>query len=110
MLGKIVFIRPFVRKGKLLVRTLVQFHERSVIEALLPERELAALVPRSLLLFTAKEAPVAMLEIIGSILRRMTLGRIVRLHRHGDEWRVTFLSWSPVRFGKRLPEKKTTSA
>jgi len=110
MVGKIEFIQPFVRQGRLRVRVIVKVSSGDYCEAFLPERELAALVPRSLLLPGARSAPSSMLEIIGSILRRMTMGRLVGLFDHSGERFVTFLSWRHVCFRKTGGEKRTTPA
>ncbi len=122
MTGKIVFIKPTVRKGRLSVRVTVQTARTGYCQARLPDRELAALVPRSLLVFDTAEAPLSLLGIVSSLLKRTTVGRKVRLHRGEDGGRlVTFFSWRRVRFlqpgpdtpvsGMRPPpNEKTTTA
>jgi hypothetical protein len=122
MTGKIIFIRPTVKNGRLRVRVTVQTARAGNCQARLPDRELAALVPRSLLVFDTAEAPLSLLGIISSLLKRTTVGRRVRLHRGEDGGLlVAFLSWRSVRFlkpgpdtpvsGMRpLPNEKTTTA
>ncbi len=99
MFGKIVFIRPAVRRGRLFARVTVQTERSGYCQARLPERELAALVPRSLLVCGRAEAPRSLLGIVGSLLKRTASGRRVRVHRGpGGERLVTFLPWKYVRF------------
>lgn len=103
MFGKIVFLRPAVRRGRLFVRVTVQTDRIGYCQARLPERELAALVPRSLLVCGRVEAPRSLLGIISSLLKRTASGRRVRVHSGtGGERLVTFLPWKNVRF--RGPE------
>jgi hypothetical protein len=104
MFGKIVFVRPCLKRGRLLARVTVQTERHGYYQALLPERELAALVPRSLLVCDRGEAPHTLLGIIGSLLQRTASGRKVRLHRSpAGESLVTFLPWKPVRFHQPDP-------
>lgn len=110
MLGKIEFVQPFVRKGRLDVRLVIRLKGKGFCEALLGERELAALVPRSLLLSSQQLAPFSLLGIIGAILRRMALGRLVRVRERVGERTVLFLSWRSVRFRRDFSETKASTA
>jgi hypothetical protein len=122
MLGKIIFVKPVIRRRRLCVRVTVQTEKAGVCQALLPERELAALVPRSLLVYNCEEAPHSLLGIISSLLKRTTAGRKVSLQRTvNGETLVTFLPWRNVRFSgpapdapvstaQSHPERKTTTA
>jgi hypothetical protein len=104
MFGKIVFVRPALKRGRLLARVTVQTEKHGYCQARLPERELAALVPRSLLVCDRGEAPSSLLGIIGSLLQRTASGRKVRLHRSpAGESLVTFLPWKQVRFCRPDP-------
>jgi hypothetical protein len=104
MLGKIVFVRPVLRRGRLCARVTVQTERSGYCQARLPERELAALVPRSLLVCGRAEAPLSLLGIISSLLKRTASGRRVRVRPGaGGEKLVTFMSWKNVRFQKPAP-------
>lgn len=65
--------------------------------ARVPDRELAALLPRSILAAGGDPAP-QLLETIAAILKRTVVGRRVRVWEYGGQRYLAFLSWSSVRF------------
>ena len=62
-----------------------------------PDRELAALLPRSILAAGGDPAP-QLLETIAAILQRTVIGRRVTVWEDGGRRYLAFLSWSSVRF------------
>jgi hypothetical protein len=123
MTGKIVFIKPTLKNGRLRARVTVHTERAGYRQACLPERELAALVPRSLLVYNREDAPVTLLGIISSLLKRTAVGRKVKLHgpTGGEGGLVTFLTWRNVRFrrpptntpvsgARPHPDRRTTTA
>lgn len=107
MLGKIVYIHPFIRRGRLRVRLIVNVKTKGYHEAFLGEREIAALLPRSILLPSVRNVPASLLGIIGAILRKMTVGRIARLKENQEETVVSFLSWQNIRFHRNPKERSS---
>jgi len=100
MRGKIIAIRPKVVSEKLKVIATIRTDKVGLIDAYLPDRELSGLLPRSILVGTKEDAPIELLSTIASMIRRMTLGRKVRLWNYQDKYFFSFLSWRKVRFIK----------
>ena len=69
-----------------------------VLEAYLPDRELAALIPRTVLVGEGKLAPPELLGTIEPMLARLTQARRVRLWSYRERRYASFLSWRRVRF------------
>ena len=67
-----------------------------------PDRELAALLPRSILAAGGDPAP-QLLETIAAILKRTMVGRRVRVWEDGGRRYLAFLSWRSVRFRVEQP-------
>ena len=65
--------------------------------ARVPDRELAALLPRSILAADGRPAP-EVLDTIREIIERLVVGRRVRLWEHRNQRYLGFLSWRTVRF------------
>lgn len=65
--------------------------------ARVPDRELATLLPRSILA-ADRNPPEEVLETIRAIVERLLTGRHVRLREHRDQHYLSFLSWREVRF------------
>ena len=65
--------------------------------ARVPDRELAALLPRSILALGGDPAP-QLLGTIAAILKRTVVGRRVNVREYGGQRYLAFLSWSNVRF------------
>jgi len=73
------------------------------LTAYLPDRELAALLPRSILAPVGRSEPSEVAETVAAILRRTLLGRQVRVRQYAAQYYMAFLSWRGVKFeGKDL--------
>lgn len=62
-----------------------------------PDRELAALLPRSILA-GGSSPPAALLDTIRAMVERLMVGRHVRVWEYRDQHYLSFLSWRNVRF------------
>ena len=82
---------------RLLVRAVVRNAQGERYAARVPDRELATLLPRSILAADGNP-PAAMLDTIRAIVERMVVGRHVRLWEYRDQRYLAFLSWRSVRF------------
>ena len=98
MQGIIVGVRPVVQNARLKVEARVRTEEQRELDAYLPDRELAAILPRSVLVGEAKSAPSELLESIAPIVERMTNKRRVRIWEYNGSCYFAFLSWNAVRF------------
>ena len=98
MKGVVVDVRAAVVGDRLKVGARVNTPDEGVVDALLPDREVAAFLPRSLLLGARGEAPRSLLASLTPILRRFTVGREVRIWSHRAERYFAFPSWRSVRF------------
>jgi hypothetical protein len=109
MKGRIVDIRPILHGESLKVAAKVKTRDWGEVDAFLPDREVSAFLPRSVLLGEERRAPRELLEIIAAIIKRLAGGREVRLWKYRDLTYFAFLSWRGVRFVPSLPQKRTTS-
>ena len=98
MKGTVVTVRPLLQGERLRVVARVRADDGETVEAHMPDREVAAILPRSVLVGTERHAPVALLETIRPILSRMTEGRRVRVWVFKDRRFFSFLPWRGVRF------------
>ena len=98
MQGIVVDVRPLVRNDRLRVEAMVRTEENQEIDAYLPDRELAAILPRSVMLGEARSAPLALLESIAPIVERMAGKRRVRVWEYKGTHYFGFLSWKSVSF------------
>ncbi len=96
--GTVTTARPFLNGEHLRVVVEVRMGSGEVREVSLPDREVAAILPRSILLGSSCRAPVSMLGTLEPIVARMTEGRMVRMWQYGDRWFCSFLPWKSVRF------------
>lgn len=87
-----------VENGRLVVRLCLMADDGPELEAFLPDRELSALLPRSLLVGPLCAAPQQLLGTIGPILDRLVRGRAVRTWEFHNRSYASFLSWRSVRF------------
>ncbi len=101
--GTIRDVQPTLRGGRLKALARVVREGGELQEAWLPDRELSALLPRSLLAGGSREVPGELLETIEPILRRLTAGREVRLWEYGGATYCSFPSWRSVRFAGQQP-------
>jgi len=96
--GTVTRARPVLAGERLRVVADVRSPSGEVREVSLPDREVAAILPRSILLGARCRAPVSMLGTLAPILERMTEGREVRMWQYADRWSCSFLPWKSVRF------------
>jgi hypothetical protein len=96
--GTVTAARPLLNGEHLRVVVEVRTGSGEVREVSLPDREVAAILPRSILLGGSCRAPVSMLGTLEPIVARMTEGRMVRMWQYGDRWFCSFLPWKSVRF------------
>jgi hypothetical protein len=95
--------RPSLRGGRLRVVVRVAGPDGRDVDAFLPERELAALLPRTLLAGDRREVPASLLQTIAPLVRRMAAGREVRVWGYGEGLYCSFASWRSVRFVTEEP-------
>jgi hypothetical protein len=96
--GTAVRVHPQLLGERLKVIVTLKTDEGEVIEAQMPDREISALLPRSVLLGTGARAPVSLLGTVQPILARLTEGRRVRVWQYKDRWFLSFPGWRGVRF------------
>jgi hypothetical protein len=96
--GKIKTIQAFLDKDKLRVAAQVDTGIGETLKAHLPDRELSALLPRSILTGKTKDVPRELLSTIDPVIRRLASGRNVRLWQYEQQYYFSFLSWKNVRF------------
>lgn len=96
--GTVTRARPILAGERLRVVAEVRSDTGETREVSLPDREVAAILPRSILLGESRRAPAALLGTLAPIVARMAEGRIVRMWRYADRWYCSFLPWKPVRF------------
>ncbi len=96
--GTVTRARPLLNGERLRVVAEVRSDAGDVREVSLPDREVAAILPRSILLGGSCRAPASMLGTLEPIVARMTEGRVVRMWQYADRWYCSFLPWKSVRF------------
>ena len=96
--GTVTRARPSLNGERLRVVVEVRSDSGEAREVSLPDREVAAILPRSILLGSSCRAPVAMLGTLEPIVARMTEGRVVRMWQYADRWYCSFLPWKSLRF------------
>ena len=101
--GTIVKARPEVQAGRLKVIAAVRVDAGEVLEAQMPDREVSAILPRSILLGSTTRAPVSLLDTVRPIIERMSEGRRARLWQYKERWFLSFQPWRGVRFEDDQP-------
>ncbi len=96
--GTVVSVRPELLKEHLKVVATVKTDAGDTVDAHMPDREISAILPRSVLLGAARTAPLSLLDTLAPILSRMTEGRLVRVLQYKDRWFFSFQQWKGVRF------------
>ena len=96
--GKIEGVDLFLRQGRLKAEARILNSSGQVIKAYRPDRELAALLPRSILVGKNNDVPIEILDTIEPMLKKLSLGRQVRVWTYKDDNYASFLSWRSVRF------------
>ena len=102
MKGVVVRVRPELQAERLKVVVTVRTDSGETVEAHMPDREVSALLPRSVLLGSGTKAPLSLMDTVEPILARMTEGRRVRVWQFKERWFFSFQPWRSVRF---LPEE-----
>ena len=96
--GVAVSVRPELLKQRLKVVATIRTDSGETIDAHMPDREISAILPRSVLVAEARTAPVSLLDTLAPILQRMTEGRLVRVWQYKERWFFSFQQWKGVRF------------
>jgi hypothetical protein len=96
--GRVETAVPIVEGQRLKVRMRVLVDGEGSQTAYLPEREVAALLPRSVLPGPGLEAPDSLLQSLEAILSGRIRGRTVRLWSYRERSYASFLPWRSVRF------------
>ena len=96
---KIREIKADIEEGKLSITAAIQdINEGAVVDARLPARETAALLPREIILGSERTASPDLLAIIDDMLARLAVGREVRAWEYSGCTYFGFLKWGSVRF------------
>lgn len=98
MVGKIIDIRPIIKKGRLQIAAKIYSKRRGCVDALMPGREIAALIPRSILIGEETNASRELLKHIIPIINRLVMGRHVLIKRGNKANYFLFLPWKPITF------------
>jgi hypothetical protein len=96
--GQVQQARALLEGERLKAKLQVGTDSGEVYEAYLPDRELAALIPRTVLVGEDNLAPPELLGTIEPMLTRLTQARRVRVWSYRDRRYASFLSWRSVRF------------
>src|SRR5690606_37399644 len=107
--GRVEEARPVLESERLKARLRVATRDGRRLEAWLPDRELAALLPRSILVGEGRRAPPQLLSTIEPMLGRLALGRQVRVWSYRERSYASFLPWRAVRFREQLPDSPAQS-
>ena len=110
MKATIVRARPEIQARRLKVFASVRSDSGEMREAQMPDREVAAILPRSLLLGEGATAPAALLNTLAPIIVRMSEGRRVRLWLYKERWFLSFQPWRSVRFVEEEPGRAPEGA
>jgi hypothetical protein len=102
--GRIIEIIPQIEEERLRVRARVSLTIKArdipepIVEVHLPDRELAALLPRTVLVGDGKYVGKEILPMLASILTNLAKGRKVKIWEYGDRYYCRFVGWKDVRF------------
>ena len=96
--GLVLSVRPELQAERLKAVVVVKTDSGETVEAYRPDRELAALLPRSILLGSGTAAHPSLVHTMEPILSRMTEGRRVRVWQYKERWFFSFQPWRGVRF------------
>ncbi len=108
--GTVVRVRPQVVSDRLKVLATIRADSGETVEAQMPEREISAILPRSVLVGTGTRVPLSLLDTVEPILSRMTEGRLVRLWEYKERRFFSFLPWRSVRFLQNTEAPGTETA
>jgi len=96
--GVVLTVRSEIQAERLMVTVSIRTDSGETVEAHMPDRELAAVLPRSILLGSGSSAHPSLMDTMTPILARMTEGRRVRVWQYKDRWFFSFQPWRGVRF------------
>ena len=102
--GKVINVKPVIKKGRLKITGRIETGESGCIEAILPAREMAALLPRHIILGETRKASIKLLETIRSIAARFIMGRKVRVWKYNETCYFSFIAWTDVLFTDSCPD------
>lgn len=97
-IGRITAVRPEVIDKRLQLKAEIRCEEGRLTEAIFPQRETAALVPKFILLGSQKTASFGLLETIHSAASGLAIGRTVRIWEYNERLYCSFCSWRDVKF------------
>jgi hypothetical protein len=109
-IGTIVKSKVDLQGQRLKVTASVRMDSGEVVEAQMPDREVSAILPRSVLVGAAARAPVSLLDTVRPIIERMSDGRRARLWQYKDRWFLSFQPWRGVRFVEDEPAAAAEAA
>ncbi len=98
MRGRIVCVQPKISNQKLKVTATIHTKKQGLLQAFMPDRELSALVPRCIMLADKKQALPQLIPAITAMLKRMSLGRTVRIWKYDEHYYFSFIPWREVKF------------
>ena len=96
--GRTEAVQPIIEGSRLKARLTVCEPDGQQHFAFLPDRELSALLPRSILLTSLQDVPRELLDTLDPMLRQLIRGRTVRLWQYSERWYASFLPWRSVHF------------
>ena len=99
MRGRIVDIRPRIRDERLKVIARIRTKDWGNLDAYLPDRELAAILPRGVLIGDQRRMPRKYIKTVAPIVKRMASEREVQVWTYQGSYYFRFLSWKGIRFG-----------
>ena len=108
MKGMVVDVYSLAVGGRLRVEARVKAQNGEICTAVMPERELSTILPRSILIGDEKKVSIQFLPTINAIVKRMAVGRNVRLWNYRDRSYFAFLSWRGVTITEDALETDTT--
>jgi len=83
-------VHPELREYRLKVFATMKADSAKTLQAHMPDREVSAILPRSVLLGEARTAPVSVMETVSPIISRMIEGRLVRVWQCKTKWLFSF--------------------
>ncbi len=103
MKGTVSGVYSLLVNCRLKVVARVKTEQGEEYEAFMPDREVAAILPRSILVGEKTRASPMLLGTIQPILNRMAEGRAVRLWKYQERYFFSFQPWKSVRFEEEAP-------
>ncbi len=108
-MGTIQSAAPLLQGPHLKVVASLRMDEGETREAQLPDREMAVILPRCVLLAGTVRAPVSLLDTLRPIVERMCVGRRARTWQYKDRWFFSFQPWKGVRFVEDPPAEPSAA-